>query len=471
MRPSRKSANWISPSHDTASALCPKERTAQRLFDIAIPLSLSLTRANGELKDTVGILHEQVQLIDLVAAATDQMSTMSDLAASELSITCGEALAACNRLANVSRLATETHCSSLQSAVDMTSGMNRLMEKYTELSEAFSGLIEFAASLRAMLDEAEPLDTDRLKQRIADSLQGHLTAIDATMVDIQSRCQAAHVNAIDLEQSVIASAEHSGDMHACQKAVGMVVDRFGGAVQPLRQMATASNGIKLNLSSSGRQLGLAKQQFAGLCGQFAATLEMSDRLGQGLLCLGHYLPISRFAALGIDMASEVGLKLEAAVHAGLISLDDVFDELYQPITGMHSCLHQTASTGFMQNMISAAFRSMLTDATEVTGAGLVDRNGFQPVFWQPKVHSPSREAAHKNGLSDHQAGIILGDTARANAARSLQQNLFLHERIPLTDTTYRDHYELFSPVVVDARHWGSLRLCFMVESNGHESVW
>jgi hypothetical protein len=389
----------------------------------------------------------------LVCTAAGRLAVMTDSAASDLAQICGEGLATFTQLMRFSRLALEADCTNLVSSADIVQRVHALA---TIFAQAIAD-----ARMQSLCDSGA----------MPQVLQERLDALVTAMTEAQSLCQETLGMAEELEQSIIASVEHSSEARARQKDIGSVIEQMDQTVRPIRAMATTCDTVQIGFSAMGKQA-RTSQQFALSTQQLGAAKHLLSIHGINALPADQYLPVARLAVLVRAAATQAGRALEDAVVAGLLNTDDLFDQLYYPVEGEKPQRYMTASTEFLRSTLPQKIQPLLATMPEIAWCACVDRNGYQPLWVRTGANLPPCVIGEPGGL-DAAEGVILEDDAIIDAARRTHQSVLFqqaphHPQATGTLATHHLHCEFFTPVAINGRHWGSLRIGFVLESTCHE---
>ncbi|SNB47683.1 methyl-accepting chemotaxis protein [Geobacter sp. DSM 9736] len=148
--------------------------------------------------------------------------------------------------------------------------------------------------------------------------------------------------------------------------------------------------------------------------------------------------------------------LEDAVTDGTLTMDDVFDEKYQPIPNTDPAKYHTKYDRFLDSKIQELEDEFLKD-DQVVFAVLVDRNGYLPTH--NSIYSKPLTGDLEKDRMGNRTKRLFNDEVGLKAAKN-QQDL-------LKQVYRRDTGELMwdisAPVFVHGKHWGGFRIGFSME--------
>ena len=156
-------------------------------------------------------------------------------------------------------------------------------------------------------------------------------------------------------------------------------------------------------------------------------------------------------------AAEVGQLLERAIDSGRISLEDLFDQNYQPIANTKPQKFKTRYDEFADQVLPSLQESLLDQNKWVVYAICCDRKGYVPThnrkFSQPLTGNEKVDFVNSRTkrMFDDPVGRRCGD----------------HLQPFLLQTYRRDTgevmHDISAPVMVKGRHWGGFRIGYKTE--------
>jgi len=174
----------------------------------------------------------------------------------------------------------------------------------------------------------------------------------------------------------------------------------------------------------------------------------SDMLKDELLNHGNLA-----ARTGAQMMEQV---LEDMVGNRLFTLEEVFDQNYQPIPGTKPQKFKTAYDEYLDHYVQDFEDEFLKDE-QVVFAVLVDRNGYLPThnskYTQPLTGDYAKD------LTGNRTKRLFNDQVGLAAGRN--------DKGVLKQVYYRDTgeqmWDISAPVFVKGKHWGAFRIGFSME--------
>lgn len=160
-------------------------------------------------------------------------------------------------------------------------------------------------------------------------------------------------------------------------------------------------------------------------------------------------------------AREIGRIFEAAIDAGELSIEDVFDRDYQEIADTDPKKFHTRYDAFSDRRFPAVQEPILERFEPVVYAGAVDVNGYFPThnvcFSQPLTGD------YETDLARSRTKRIFGDRTGRRCGSNTRPSLL---QTYIRDTGEVMH-DLSVPIYVKGRHWGGFRIGYRSE---HQKV-
>lgn len=235
-----------------------------------------------------------------------------------------------------------------------------------------------------------------------------------------------------------------------QSSVGRIAS---AASQSLTQCETMRERIETaadDMQDANQSLKQADERIEGL-------LKMSESLVELVAGSGRNVRDRRIFEFVVSTAKQISEHFEKAVTSGAITMNQLFDDIYQPIVGTDPQQHMTDFVGLTDRVVSPILESALEFSQRIVFCAAVDRNGYLPT--------------HNLKFSDRQRpGEVEWNNAHCRNRRIFDDRTGLasgQNRKPFLLQTYRrdmgngEHalmYDCSAPIYVQGRHWGGLRL-------------
>jgi methyl-accepting chemotaxis protein len=157
-------------------------------------------------------------------------------------------------------------------------------------------------------------------------------------------------------------------------------------------------------------------------------------------------------------AARLSAALEAALAQGRITLDDLFDEKYQPVPGSNPAQVTTRFVALTDELFPPVQEPLLAFDGKVVFCAAVDRNGYLPThntkFSRPQGADPVWNAANcrNRRIFNDRTGLAAGRNQRRFLLQTYRRDMGGGQRVLMKD--------LSAPILVQGRHWGGLRLAY-----------
>jgi methyl-accepting chemotaxis protein len=469
----------------------PKHGVIQKLFARVVPMGLALTDAGADLAQASQCLAEQMKVLHLVEASAEQMAgssaTVADrlAAISESAASAGtqvaqsarvtlsgisEALACASGLAgtaseiDVQAMAADTQVLDLKRSSD---GIHKIAREIQML--AVNAGVEAArhgATGRGFAVIAEAIKGLADQTRLAtDQMSKHLAGLSATVASLQGSCRANLDQAQRMDEAATGASRQSASLDGAIQAIHQVVAQLGQAVAPLGQLATTSQQIGASMHTSAAELDSASGRVSASAHRFANILRISEDVTTILMDASNDLPISDLADRCQAAAVQVGELFEAALRAGEVGQEDLFDTHYRPIDSSRPEKHMTRFTALTDRLLPDLQERLLASDPRIVFCAAVDRNGYLPThnkkFSQPPSQDPVWNAEHSRNRR------IFNDRTGLASARNRKPILLQTYRRDMGMGRFTILNELSSPITVNGQHWGGFRMGFALREGNH----
>jgi methyl-accepting chemotaxis protein len=252
------------------------------------------------------------------------------------------------------------------------------------------------------------------------------------------------------------------------------VEATGGQLAQIARLAASVEGqvgeIAEGTQTNRVQLDTLFQAVAQVRGDLAVSDQQTRRLAQAAVQMeGQVEHLSeRLAEVGLDAyhqrvfelarggARQITERFEADVAQGRVTLEELFDRQYRPITGLQPPRFTTRFDRYTDTVLPQIQEPLLRHAGLVYAIACTQQ-GYVPThneaFNQPLTGDAAHDTAHNRSkrLFDDRTGSRCG---------SHQQRLLLQT---YTRDTGELMHDLSVPIFVQGRHWGGLRLGYRPE--------
>ncbi|MBO6520796.1 MAG: methyl-accepting chemotaxis protein [Rhodospirillales bacterium] len=221
----------------------------------------------------------------------------------------------------------------------------------------------------------------------------------------------------------------------CQKVVERIDGVGDGLSRTASDLMTADERILSCLSNSEELIGFIA----------ASGLKTHD---------------TKFIEAVTGAAAEISALFEAAVDAGDITLDNLFDQNYVPIEGTNPQQMMTKFVDFTDRVLPEIQERVLETDEKVVFCAAVDNNGFLPThnnkFSQPQGDDPDWNNANcrNRRIFDDRTGLSAGQNTKPFLMQTYRRDMGGGKFVMMKD--------LSAPITVKGRHWGGFRMGYRI---------
>lgn len=151
-------------------------------------------------------------------------------------------------------------------------------------------------------------------------------------------------------------------------------------------------------------------------------------------------------------AKEVGRIFSAAIAAGQITREALFDRRYKPIANTNPQKHTTSFDAFTDRVLPSLQEGLLASMPQVAYAGAVDNNGYFPTH--NKKFSQPLTGNYDTDFVNNRTKRIFSDRTGSRCGSNTKPFLLQTYK---RDTGEVMH-DLSAPIYVEGKHWGGFRI-------------
>ena len=282
-------------------------------------------------------------------------------------------------------------------------------------------------------------------EQSSKSIMGTVGALDARIDtfsrELSSEARQGH------EQSSIHAA--FGTVHADVLRIAQAADES--------QQTTAALAERAAELGSDVALALRHLESAFACSD--RFLRLSEDLIERIASSGVRVDDALYIEGAQQAAQEIGQLLEQAVKQGRISLQDLFDEHYQPVAGSNPQQHLARFCALADQLFPQVQERQLQLSDKVVYCIAVDRNGYVSTH-NRKYCQPQRPGDVVWNTANSRYRRIFNDRTGLASARNERPFLLQTYRRDMGGGRFVLLKEASAPIWVQGRHWGGLRLAF-----------
>jgi methyl-accepting chemotaxis protein len=276
-------------------------------------------------------------------------------------------------------------------------------------------------------------------------------AIMSTVNDLDQRVEAL-VREI---QTRAGAGQEQGGFHKALAEVETSVAAIGEAAVASRRISDGLNGrmseIESEMHATGRALDTAMKRSE-------AFLKVSEHMIEAVAACGIETDDTPYIRASQEAAQQVSTLLEDALRTGTISMADLFDEQYKSIPNTNPQQHTTRFIDLADRLFPQVQERMLTLSDKVVYCIAVDRNGYVATHNRKYCHPQRGDVAWDTANSRYRR--IFNDRTGLAAGRNQRPFLLQTYRRDMGGGNFIVMKEVDSPITVNGRHWGGVRLAF-----------
>jgi methyl-accepting chemotaxis protein len=410
----------------------------------ASTMGREVAEVRGQLDDTTKGAERQTRA---VAALAEQVRSITQAQEQIGSVTAGSREAVSRARAAVEGVGQE-----VSGIVDTLRHVSDAASQITQVALQ-TRLVAFNASVEAKragdAGRGFGVVADAVKD-LAGKVEASSKAIMSTVAELDTRIEA-------LSREIQPAAKVS-EQGAFQRALADLEGGVGSittAAEHSREVCAGLNAQMSEIEGEMRKTGDALQSALVRSESF---LKVSERLVEVVAECGIETEDTPFIESAKEAAAQVAKLLEDAVRTGTISMNDLFDEQYQPVKGTNPAQHTTRFVALADRLFPQVQERVLQSNPKIVFCISVDRNGYV--------------ATHNKVYCNPQRGDLAWDTVNSRYRRIFNDRTGLasaRNQRPFLLQTYRRDMgggkfvllkEAAAPITVNGKHWGGLRLAF-----------
>lgn len=454
-------------------------------------------------KDFVGKVASQVgnlgveaagiagQLSEVSARSTIQSEMLSKLtAAAETMISANRNIGSTAQSTKTVTTATTAEVAASQKSIavaiehihTLVEGVGRIEDQLTGLTAALKEVASVAAgiegiasqtnllALNATIEAARAGDAGKGFAVVANEVKSLANETRRATLEISDTVKEL-TDQVDTLQKVGSDNKKMAD--SAQEGASSISEFFGKINDHLTQIDHEVGSIAEEAHTNLAQCDQVSQDLANLeegNQQTNSNIRAADQSADKLLKLSESLietiaesgletPDTPFIKSVSEKATRISAAFEAAIDSGELTIDDLFDENYQDISGTDPVQKMTKFIALTDRVLPPIQEPALDEDPTIVFCAAVDRNGFLP------THNNKFSAPQRSGEPDWNAGNsrnrrIFDDRTGITAAKNTKPFLLQTYRRDMGGGEFATMKDLSAPITVKGRHWGGLRLAY-----------
>jgi methyl-accepting chemotaxis protein len=439
----------------------------------------NLAEVSSELAAVAGrVSHHVDQFEDLRGSAEHMVQTNADIGVA-------------------ARDAQEASQDVLQQAQSSHSSLHQAIDEIRALVGSVNDIESFLGSLSSSLQRVSGVS----QEIEAIARQTRLLALNATIEaarageagkgfgvvagEVKALAQqtsdaTAHIEETVGELSTIIERlnEESGASIERAGVVEKATSSLGGTITSLRdrisQMAERISSITVEAEENEESCRAVVQSLGGLTDdverESSLLHEAANRVGsvmwetqkvvESAMLGGYRTADSDFLDIVTEGARRVKEAFEKALSKGEVTLEDLFDERYQPIAGTDPQQVTTRFTTFTDRALPAIQEDLLGRSKKILFCVAIDRNGYLPThnkkYSKPQTNDPVWNAANCRNRR------IFDDPTGIAAAKNTKPFRLTSYRRDMGGGSFVMCKDISAPVYLGNRHWGAFRMGYLL---------
>ena len=400
------------------------DKAARRAGGVAADAAASVEQSRITIGNALADIHELTEAVTRIEA---QLSGLND------------ALHGVAQVANgISVIAKQTNLLALNATIEATRageigrGFAVVAEHVKELAkqtaDATAEIHDILKELTSLIDNliSKGAESTIIAQTVSEGTHGIqeiMEAVASAMIDV------------DAESSRIGEAVHEID-GLCQRTVGGLRSMTGDI-----EHATAA--LDEARERTNKLLGYSEELIRITCVEGIRTVDTD------------FIDAVKAAA------AAAGSAFEAALDSGEISETDLFDHDYRPVPGSNPVQHLTRFTEFTDRVLPAIQEPVVEKMKGTTACVATDVNGYLPTHM--KVASKPQGDDPVWNMANCRNRRLLTDRVAKAAGANIQPFLLQTYRANIGGGNFLLLKDCSAPIFVRGKHWGCMRLTYMVD--------
>ena len=262
-----------------------------------------------------------------------------------------------------------------------------------------------------------------------------MTSLANGVAEAAKNVDSVHECLSNIERSSAASEDESGQIARASREQVKSSQSIAEAIARIRDSMLSTDAELPRATRSAMALAERAEAIAGALGASAAVT-----------------PHDPMREAAQAAALDVGRIFEAAIAAGKITREALFDRQYTPIPNTDPPKHRTSFDAFTDRALPGLQESLLLALPQLAYAGAVDNNGYFPTH--NKKFSQRLTGDYAVDIVNNRTKRIFNDRTGARCGSSTKAFLLQTYK---RDTGEVMH-DLSAPIYVDGRHWGGFRI-------------
>ncbi|SHH44752.1 methyl-accepting chemotaxis protein [Massilia sp. CF038] len=262
-----------------------------------------------------------------------------------------------------------------------------------------------------------------------------MASLNGSVSDAAGNVERVHGFLSTIEQSALVSEQEIGQIAGAARAHVKTTQGITASLAQIRDSMLSTDQALPRATESAMALAEKAESIAGALGMSSVET-----------------PHDAIREAAQRAAHEVGQLFSAAIKAGQISREALFDRRYTPIPNTDPPKHRTAFDAFTDRALPDLQEGLLAAMPQLAYAGAVDNNGYFPTH--NKKFSQPLTGNYDVDIVNNRTKRIFNDRTGARCGANTKPFLLQTYK---RDTGEVMH-DLSAPIYVDGQHWGGFRV-------------
>ncbi len=252
----------------------------------------------------------------------------------------------------------------------------------------------------------------------------------------------------------------SGVLAGVHDAMSMVSDRVSTISTATSSSLARCREVTVEIDRFSDGVKKTSENLARADARILAVLERGEGVMNYLARSGLRSDDSPLLDAVSEVAASAARAFEEALGAGRVTLDDLFDERYEPIANTDPQQHMTRFVALCDRVLPAMQEPVLELSPRISYCVATDRNGYVATHNRKYSLAPTADPVWNNANCRNRR--IFSDRTGQRAARNTAPLLVQTYRRDMGGGAFVLMKDLSVPIMVAGRHWGAVRMGFKV---------
>ena len=416
----------------------------------------------GQLKGIAHTMADAIRRIDSAGRETRDVTSQAGRQSGQSLETIGAALGDINRLVG-SVQGIEERLEELEGALGEVSTMSRDIQKIARQTNllALNATIEAARAGEAgkgfAVVATEVKTLARQTAEVTDGIDHTVSKLSSSVTDLIS----SSTDTLRMASSVNSGV---GVINNAVSVFGQAIDTVQSRVSDISVAASTSleqcSDVISEIDKFFEGISMTSESLRRADERITSLLSHSEDLIGYIADSGFRTGDTPFILLVQDIATKISQAFTQAVETGKITIEALFDDNYQMITGSNPAQHMTKFVPLTDSVLPGIQEPVLQFDPRVAFCAAVDRNGYLPTHNKQFSQKPSADPVWNNANCRNRR--IFNDRTGQRAGSNKLPFLLQTYRRDMGGGKYVMMKDVSAPVSIRGRHWGGVRIGYRI---------